>query len=84
MEEKSLMSEEEFAKFIKTISQYKPYTSLASSKFKSVGRAIRRGLVSPYGDVYPKRPFNNRTSKNGTRPYNELKKKMYEQLKSKG
>ena len=32
----------------------------AVSKFKSVRRAQRRGLVTPYGSIAPKRPFNNR------------------------
>lgn len=50
----------------------------AVSKFKSLGRAIRRGLVSPIGFVYPRRPFNNRA---GKRPINELKKNIYGQLK---
>lgn len=30
------------------------------SRFKSIRRAIRRGHVSPFGDIYPDRPFNNR------------------------
>ena len=32
----------------------------AVGKFKSIRRAIRRGLVSPSGTICPKRPFNNR------------------------
>lgn len=28
--------------------------------FKSIRRAIKRGHVSIFGDIYPKRPFNNR------------------------
>lgn len=52
----------------------------AVSKFKSVRRAINRGHVSIYGVIYPKRPFNNRSSKNGTRYNNELKKSIYEQF----
>ena len=54
----------------------------AVSKFKSVRRAIRRGHVSVYGFIYPDRPFNNRTAKKGTRPFNELRKKIYGQLRS--
>lgn len=30
------------------------------NKYKSIRRAIRRGHVSMFGDLYPKRPFNNR------------------------
>jgi hypothetical protein len=51
------------------------------SKYKSVNRAIKRGLVSPYGEVYPKRPFNNRTSKKGSRFFNDLKKQVYVQYR---
>lgn len=54
----------------------------AVSKFRSVKRAFRRGHISVYGIIYPDRPFNNRTSKKNSRPYNELKKKIYGQLRS--
>lgn len=57
-------------------------TFIAVSKFKSVNRAIRRGHVSIYGHVYPNRPFNNRTAKKNSRLTNEVKKRIYEQLKS--
>lgn len=33
---------------------------MAVSKFKSVRRAIKRGHVSMWGDIYPRRPYNNR------------------------
>lgn len=55
----------------------------AVSKFKSVNRAWRRGHISVYGLIYPKRPFNNRTLKKGTRPFNELRRVIYGQLRSK-
>lgn len=55
----------------------------AVSKFKSVNRAFKRGHVSAYGHIYPKRPFNNRTVNKGSRPFNELKKIIYGQLRSK-
>lgn len=32
------------------------------SKYKSIRRAIRRGHVSIWGDIYPRRPYNNRKS----------------------
>lgn len=56
-------------------------------KFKSIRRAIRRGHVSIYGEVYPKRPFKNistKFKKNGrvldkhTMTFN--KKRIYEQF----
>lgn len=46
-------------------------------KFKSIRRAIRRGHVSIFGTVYPKRPFKNTKSKKGTLNY--IKKRLYEQ-----
>lgn len=49
----------------------------AVGRFKSVRRAIRRGLVSPYGVIYPKRPFGNTNTK-----MNRIKREIYEQLKN--
>ena len=34
----------------------------AVSKYKSVARAIRRGDVTKYDTIAPKRPFNNRAN----------------------
>lgn len=51
----------------------------ATSKFKSVWRAMRRGHVSPHGVVYPSRPFNNRKPTLG-RKINEDKKGIYAEL----
>jgi hypothetical protein len=47
-------------------------------KFKSIRRAIRKGYVSLFGEVYPKRPFKNIKSKKGNITY--MKKRYYEQL----
>jgi len=46
------------------------------NKFKSVRRAIKRGNMSVFGDIYPKRPFNNRGTKES-----QLKQKIYDRLK---
>lgn len=51
------------------------------SKFKSIRRAMRKGLVTPWGRIAPKRPFNNRSRKKGTRPLEIEKEKIYGQLK---
>ena len=51
----------------------------ATSKFKSVWRAMSRGHVSPHGVVYPSRPFNNRKPTLG-RKINEDKKGIYAEL----
>lgn len=58
----------------------------AVSKYKSVRRAQRRGLVTRYGTIAPKRPFNNRantSSRKGihSRSMNEYKKEIYGKLK---
>lgn len=77
MEERSLMSVEEFEKYI---GAGQPKIFDATRRFRSVRRAIRRGHVSPLGEVYPKRPFNNRRPTSG-RKFNEDKKEIYEQIK---
>ena len=52
----------------------------AVSKFKSVRRAQRRGLVTPYGNIAPKRPFNNRKRTLG-REFQLKKENIYGQIK---
>lgn len=51
------------------------------SKFRSIGRAIRRGNASLYGDIYPRRPFSNRKRGKGTATYD--RRKVYEQFRVK-
>ena len=88
--ERPLMSEEEFKDYIKKnrvdivgdfyergILHLRTYEAV--SRFKSVGRAIRRSHVSLDGFIYPKRPFNN--AKHGKNSLNGRKKMIYEQLK---
>lgn len=48
--------------------------------FKSIRRAIRRGHVSLYGDVYPNRPFSNGKTKKGNPTYN--RRLVYEQYRT--
>ena len=60
----------------------------AVSKYKSVARAIRRGDVTKYGIIIPKRPFNNRANtprRAGvhSRTMNEYKKSIYGRLTGK-
>ena len=58
----------------------------AVSKYKSVARAIRRGDVTKYGTITPKRPFNNRANSSrraGSRTMNEYKKNIYGRLTGK-
>lgn len=74
--ERPIMSEEEFREYIKAGS-LRLFNAI--NKYKSVKRAIRRGHVSPIGEPYPKRPFNNRKPTPG-RSMNERKKAIYERL----
>lgn len=55
----------------------------AVSKFKSVRRAQKRGLVTPYGTIAPKRPFNNRKRTLG-RNFQLKKENIYGQIKQRG
>lgn len=85
--ERALMSQEEFKKYISIgIMILHLITYEGVHRFKSIRRAIRRGHVTTEGIIIPKRPFNNRanTSKRKgvhSRSTNELKKKIYGQLK---
>ena len=95
--ERPLMSEEEFKDYMEKnrvdivgdfyergILHLRTYEAV--SRFKSVGRAIRRGHVSFDGIIFPKRPFNNKANTckrkgHHSRTINERKKMIYEQLK---
>lgn len=78
MEEKNnLMPQEEFEDKIKEVAESNRKQMMQNfekgtlylrsfsgvSKYKSIRRAIRRGHVSIFGDLYPRRPFNNRGTK---------------------
>ena len=83
--ERPLMDEDEFTDYL---SKNRPMLSFEGvEKFKSIRRAIRRGLISQSGIIFPKRPFNNRgnTSKRKnaqSREMNERKKMIYGKLKT--
>lgn len=77
LKEIPLMNQEEFEKYLSNSLFLKTFE--ATKKFKSVRRAIRKGLVSPDGVIYPRRPFNN--AKHKKKGINDRKKKIYEQLK---
>jgi hypothetical protein len=51
-------------------------------RFKSVGRAFRRGDITNYGEIVPRRHFHNRKNTckhkgHHSRAMNELKKRLY-------
>lgn len=82
--ERELMGQEEFEDYISKGASLRTFEGV--HRFKSVRRAMRRGHVTTEGIIMPKRPFNNRanTSKRKgvhSRSTNELKVKIYEQLK---
>lgn len=51
----------------------------AVNKFRSIRRAIRKGHVTSWGEVIPKRPFNNSKRTKGRKIQKE-KERIYEQL----
>lgn len=53
------------------------------SKFKSIRRAIKRGHCSMFGDIYPRRPFNNR-KRNKKGDITNRKRKIYKHMKDYG
>lgn len=89
----SPVSQEEFEKKIKDVTEHNKNTLIEDfgkgvlhlrdysgvRKFKSIRRAIRRGHISVFGEIYPKRPFKNISRPKGSVTYN--KKRIYEQLK---
>ncbi len=84
-----LMSEEEFVEHLEKRDKRSMLhlgTFFAVNKVKSIKRAIRRGRVSMDGQIYPKRPFNNRANTSErpgvhSRVMNELRKDIYGQFK---
>lgn len=46
------------------------------SKYKSIRRAIRRGHVSIWGELFPRRPYNNRK----LNPQRKKLREIYEQV----
>lgn len=81
------MSQEEFKDYISKGIKFLYLTTYEGvRRYKSVRRAMKRGHVTTEGIIMPKRPFNNRadTSKRKdahSRSTNELKKKIYGQLR---
>lgn len=60
--------------FIQGVLHLRFYNGVA--KYKSIRRAIKRGHVSIWGDVYPRRPYNNRKSN----PQRKKLREIYEQI----
>lgn len=80
-----IMSESQFTNYIESF-KYQ-FVNEAAQKFKSIRRAIKRGLISPSGIIFPTRPFNNRYfktyKKKGKKSLNDFKKIVYGKIKQK-
>ena len=53
------------------------HSFIGVSKYKSIRRAIRRGHVSIFGDLYPRRPYNNRGTKES-----KIRREIYGKIKA--
>ncbi len=79
MEEKLKEIKDTFTEYKDKLADMFNYSMV--SQYKSIKRAIRRGHIdATTGIKYPNRPFNNRKPTPG-RHHNEMKKRIYEQLK---
>lgn len=79
MEDKKVLEEEK----LNTPLEINLLSFSAVQRFKSVRRAIKRGLVSPSGAIYPNRPFNNSrfTRRTDKKNLNDIKKIIYANIK---
>lgn len=77
MKETSLMSQEEFEKYIASTLNLRMFDGV--HRYKSILRAFKRGHCTAYGTLIPKRPFNNRKDTKG-RYMNKVKKQVYNEL----
>ena len=59
-EASALLSEEEFKEELDKMALKARHLENIGQFYKSPSRAIRRGNATMYGDVCPKRPFNNK------------------------
>lgn len=76
----NVMTEEEFQNELHNKLNLRTFDCVR--KFKSVQRAFRRGNITNYGVIVPKRPFHNKKNtckRKGrhSRQYNEFKKRLY-------
>lgn len=79
-----VMSEEEFQNELHNKLNLRYFECV--SKFKSVNRAFKRGQITNYGVIIPKRPFHNRKNTckrkgHHSRSFNEYKKRLYGEYK---
>lgn len=77
---KHMMTEEEFKEYMMNSINLQDFSCV--SRVRSVVRAFKRGHITKYGMIIPKKPFNNRkntSSRKGvhSRATNEMKKRLY-------
>lgn len=85
MEEKNVkevapISEEEFQNLLRNTLNLQYFECVR--RFKSVKRAFKRGQITNFGYILPKRPFNNRKHSKG-RKANIKKKRIWEKITDK-
>ena len=76
----NVMTEEEFQNELHNKLNLRTFDGVR--KFKSVTRAFKRGNVTNYGEVVPRRPFHNKKNTckrkgHHSRAFNEFKKRLY-------
>lgn len=85
MEEKNVkevtpIAEQEFEDMLKNTLNLQYFECVR--KFKSVGRAFRKGYITNFGYILPKKPFNNRKHTRG-REANIEKKRIWRKITGK-
>lgn len=85
MEEKNVkevapISEEEFQDLLRNTLKLQYFECV--KRFKSVKRAFKKGYITSFGYILPKRPFNNKKHTKG-REDNIEKKRIWEKITGK-
>lgn len=74
------ISEEEFESQIRNTLNLQYFECV--KRFKSVNRAFKKGYITSYGYILPKRPFNNKKHTKG-RKANIEKKRIWQRITGK-
>lgn len=74
------ISEKEFESHIRNTLNLQYFES--TKRFKSVGRAFRRGHITNFGFILPNRPYNNKKHTEG-RKDNIEKKRLWQKITGK-
>ena len=74
------VSEKEFESHIRNTLNLQYFE--CTKRFKSVGRAFRRGHITNYGFILPNRPYNNKKHTKG-RKDNIEKKRLWQKITGK-